>query len=180
MQLNNNKNKHWIKKHAEDLNRHFSEEDIQINKRYVKRFLTSLTVRNEYIFSSVTQPCPTLCDPMGCSTPGPPVHHQLPEFTQTHARWDGGYRSQAPAARDSTWREEWCRRVMRQPLSFLGLPIYFKFKIFFYTFTKWSEVWHFQFPLTQIYYVHKSLFLFRVPASVILWESALPSFIYFL
>ena len=35
-------------------------------------------------FSSVTQSCPTLCDPMNCSMPGLPVHHQLPEFTQTH------------------------------------------------------------------------------------------------
>ena len=35
-------------------------------------------------FSSVTQSCPTLCDPMNCSTSGLPFHHQLPEFTQTH------------------------------------------------------------------------------------------------
>ena len=35
-------------------------------------------------FSSVTQSCPTLCDPMNCSMPGLPVHHQLPDFTQTH------------------------------------------------------------------------------------------------
>ena len=35
-------------------------------------------------FSSVAQSCPTLCDPMNCSTPGLPVHHKLPEFTQTH------------------------------------------------------------------------------------------------
>ena len=35
-------------------------------------------------FSSVTRSCPTLCDPMNRSTPGLPVHHQLPEFTQTH------------------------------------------------------------------------------------------------
>ena len=35
-------------------------------------------------FSSVAQSCPTLCNPMNCSTPGLPVHHQLPEFTQTH------------------------------------------------------------------------------------------------
>ena len=34
--------------------------------------------------SSVAQSCPTLCDPMNHSTPGIPVHHQLPEFTQTH------------------------------------------------------------------------------------------------
>ena len=35
-------------------------------------------------FSSVTQSCPTLCDPMNRRTPGLSVHHQLPEFTQTH------------------------------------------------------------------------------------------------
>ena len=35
-------------------------------------------------FRSVTQSCLTLCDPMNTSTPGLPVHHQLPEFTQTH------------------------------------------------------------------------------------------------
>ena len=35
-------------------------------------------------FSSVAQSCLTLCDPMNCSTPGLPVHHQLPESTQTH------------------------------------------------------------------------------------------------
>ena len=35
-------------------------------------------------FSSVAQSCPILCDPMNCSTPGLPVHHKLPEFTQTH------------------------------------------------------------------------------------------------
>ena len=35
-------------------------------------------------FSSVAQSCPTFCDPMNCSMPGLPVHHQLQEFTQTH------------------------------------------------------------------------------------------------
>ena len=39
--------------------------------------------------SSVAQSCPTLCDPMDCSMPGLPVHHQLLEFTQTHVRWIG-------------------------------------------------------------------------------------------
>ena len=39
---------------------------------------------NLYQFSSVTQSCPTLCDPMNCSMPDLPVHHQLPESTQTH------------------------------------------------------------------------------------------------
>ena len=38
-------------------------------------------------FSSVTQSCPTLCNPMDCSTPGFPGHHQLLEFAQTHVLW---------------------------------------------------------------------------------------------
>ena len=38
----------------------------------------------QHQFSSVVQSCPTLCDPMNHSTPGLPVHHQLPDFTQTH------------------------------------------------------------------------------------------------
>ena len=37
-----------------------------------------------YIIRSVAQSCPTICDPMNPSTPGLPVHHQLPQFTQTH------------------------------------------------------------------------------------------------
>ena len=37
-----------------------------------------------YQFSLVTQSCPTLCDLMNCNMPGLPVHHQLPEFTQTN------------------------------------------------------------------------------------------------
>ena len=38
---------------------------------------------------SVTQSCLTLCDPVDCSTPGLPVHHQLQELTQTHVHWVG-------------------------------------------------------------------------------------------
>ena len=38
-------------------------------------------------FSSVAQSCLTLCDPMNRSRPGLPVHHQFPEFTQTHVHW---------------------------------------------------------------------------------------------
>ena len=46
----------------------------------------------EYVglqFSSVAQSCLTLCDPMNCSMPGLPVHHHLPEFTQTHVHQVG-------------------------------------------------------------------------------------------
>ena len=58
-------------------------------------FFTSWATREALVkymivqFSSVTQSCPTLCDPMNCSTPDLPVYHQLPEFTQTHVHQVG-------------------------------------------------------------------------------------------
>ena len=51
------------------------------------RFFTNWAIREAISvvqFSSFAQLCPTLCDPVNHSTPGLPVHHQLPEFTQTH------------------------------------------------------------------------------------------------
>ena len=50
---------------------------------------SSVLVISSGEFSSVAQSCPTLCNPMNHSTPGLPVHHQLPEFTQTHVHWVG-------------------------------------------------------------------------------------------
>ncbi|CAM9610818.1 unnamed protein product [Rangifer tarandus platyrhynchus] len=47
---------------------------------------THLPIRSS---SSVAQSCPTLCDPMICSMPGLPVHHQQPESTQIHVHWVG-------------------------------------------------------------------------------------------
>ena len=45
--------------------------------------------RNEAQLSSVTQSCPTLCDPVDVSTPDLPVHHQHPDVTPTHVHWVG-------------------------------------------------------------------------------------------
>ena len=54
-------------------------------KSSVVNFLSRvLTHPRRLQFSSVAQSCPTLCNPMNHSTSGFPVHHQLPEFTQTH------------------------------------------------------------------------------------------------
>ena len=54
-------------------------------RKEIKRFQGTNDNENLSVqFSLVAQSCPTLCDPMNRSTPGLPVHHQLPEFTQTH------------------------------------------------------------------------------------------------
>ena len=60
------------------------QEVIQVAK-HIKRHSTSLVIQ----FSSVAQSCLTLWDPMDCSTPGFPVHYQLPEFIQIHVHWAG-------------------------------------------------------------------------------------------
>ena len=56
---------------------------------YPHSLLITIYVLCPVQFSTVTQSCPTLCEPMDCSTPGFPVHYLLPEFTQTHAHGDG-------------------------------------------------------------------------------------------
>ena len=60
--------------------------NLKINVKIIVTSKAILGSENKLViqFSSVAQSCPTLCDPMDCSTPGLPVHHQLPGFTQTH------------------------------------------------------------------------------------------------
>ena len=78
-------------------------------------------------FSSVAQSSPTLCDPMNCSTPGLPVHHQLLEFTQTHVH----------------------RVILCCPL-FLLLPIPPSIRVFSNESTlhmRWPKYWSFSFSI---------------------------------
>ena len=67
----------------------------EINEKETKETTTNINKAKSWFFEkidkirsdqirSVTQSCPTLCDPMNHSTPGLPVHHRLPEFTETH------------------------------------------------------------------------------------------------
>ena len=68
------------------LHRHGSPPDIRNghNKGGRISVMEGYTSISSVQFTSVAQSSPTLCDPMNRSTPGLPVHHQLPEFTQTH------------------------------------------------------------------------------------------------
>ena len=61
------------------------QENIKIS---IKIKLSKISIHSVQ-FSSVAQSYPTLCNPMNHSTPGLPVHHQLPEFTQTHVHQVG-------------------------------------------------------------------------------------------
>ena len=54
-------------------------------------------------FSSVAQSCPTLCDPMNRSTPGHPVHHQLPEFTQTRVQYSVQFSFSVMSNSETPW-----------------------------------------------------------------------------
>ena len=59
-------------------------KESDVIERLSLHFTSLINLLSSVQFSSVAQPCPTLCDPMSHRTPGLPVHHQLPEFTQTH------------------------------------------------------------------------------------------------
>ena len=99
-------------------------------------------------FSSVTQSCLTLCDPMNRSTPGLPVHHQLPEFTQTHVHLVG----------DAI--------QLSYPLSTLGLlpPIPPSIRVFSSESTlcmRWPKYWSFSFSISPSN-EHPGLISFRM------------------
>ena len=67
---------------------HHKIDDLSWKRLYTQRqenpSLSHLGILTQNQFSLVAQLCPILCDPMDCSTPGFPVHHQFPELTQTH------------------------------------------------------------------------------------------------
>ena len=85
-------------------------------------------------FSSVAQSCPTLCDPLNRSTPGFPVHHHLPEFTQTHVHRVG----------DAIQPSHPCRPLLLLP------PIPSSIRVFSSESTlrmRWPKYWRFSFSI---------------------------------
>ena len=115
-------------------------------------------------FSSVAQSCPTLWDPKNCSTPGLPVHHQLPESTQTHVRWVGDAIQPSPplsspsppalnlsqhqgffqwvsslhqVAKGLEFQLQYCTRVGNKQI----LSLFFHLRIYLFSIYSWRVVW---------------------------------------
>ena len=83
-------------------------------------------------FSSVTQPCPTLCNTMDCSMPGLWIHHQLPEFTQTHVHWVG----------DAIHHRIFCHSLLRLPSIFPSIRVFSNESVLW---IRWPKYWSFSF-----------------------------------
>ena len=86
-------------------------------------------------FSSITQTCPTLCNPMDCSMPGLPVHCQLPEFTQTHVHW----------VDDAIHHLILCRPLLLLPSNFASIRVFSNESI---PHIRWSKYWSFSFSIS--------------------------------
>ena len=110
-------------------------------------------------FSSVAQSCPTLCDPMNRSTPGLPVHHQFPEFTQTHVHQVSDaiqpshpLSSPSPPALNPSQHQSF-------PMSQLRM--------------RWPKYWSFSFSISP-YKEHPGLIPFRMDSLDLLAVKGLP------
>ena len=74
----------FISNHSNDFDKPSLWFNMDVTQEYYQDKWLSASCSPSVQFSSVPQSCLTLCDPMNCSTPGLPVHHQVSEFTQTH------------------------------------------------------------------------------------------------
>ena len=86
-------------------------------------------------FSSVTQSCLSLCNPMNRSTPGLPVHHQLPEFTQTHVHRVG----------DASSHLILCRPLLLPPSIFPSIRVFSNESVLP---IRWPKYWSFSFNIS--------------------------------
>ena len=99
-------------------------------------------------FSSVAQLCPTLCDPMNRSTPGPPVHHQLPEFTQIHVHW----------VSDAIHPSILCHPLLLPPSIFSSIRGFSNESVLL---IRWPKYWSFRFNIS-LFSEHSGLISFRM------------------
>ena len=91
--------------------------------------------QNSVHFSSVAQSCLTLFDPMDCSMPGLPVHHQLPEFTQTHV-----HRAVMPSKHLIL-----CHPLLLLPWTFPSMRVFSNESVLP---IRWPEYWRFRFNIS--------------------------------
>ena len=99
-------------------------------------------------FSSVAQWYLTLCDPMDCSTPGLPVHHQIPEFTQTHIPWDS----------DAIQPSHPPCLLLLPPSIFPSIRVFSNESVFC---IKWPKYWSFSFSIS-LSNEHPGLIFYRM------------------
>ena len=118
------------------------------------------------IFSSVTQLCPTLCDPMNCSTPGLPVYHQLPEFTQTHVHRVG----------DAIQPSHLCRPLLLLPLIPPSIRVFSNESTLR---MRWPKYWSFSFSISPSK-EHPGVISFRVDCLISLQSKGLSRYYYVL
>ena len=123
----------WYKGHMRNLTR--SWKYFELNK-------------NENQFSSVAQSCPTLYDPIDRSTPGLPVHHQLPGFTQTHVHWVG----------DAIQPSHPCRPLLLLPSIFPSIRVFSNESALL---IRWPKYWNFSFNISPSN-EHPGLISFRM------------------
>ena len=120
--------------------------------------MTFLRLAGNVQFSSVTQSCPTLCNPMDCSTPGLPAHHQLPELAQTHVH------RVSDAIQPS--HLILCRPLLLPPSNF---PSFRVFSIKSVLHIGWPKYWSFSFSISPNEY--SGLISFRIDRNLISLES---------
>ena len=114
---------------------------------------TNLKKQNQPVqFSSVTQSCPTLCNPMDCSMPGIPVHHQRLEFTQTHVHWVGD------VIHHLIHHLILCRPLLLPPSIFPSIRIFSNESVLY---IRWPKDWNCSFSITPSS-EHPGLISFRM------------------
>ena len=99
-------------------------------------------------FSSVTQSCPTVCNPMNCSMPGLPVQHQLPESTQTHVHW----------VDDASNHLILCYPLLLLPSIFSSIRVFSNESALY---IRWPKYWSFSFSISPSN-EHPGLISFRM------------------
>ena len=122
----------------------YNKENIEPRKRQLKKRIKyswifykafhSLFSVHSVQFSSVVHSCPTLFNPMNHSTPGIPVHHQLPEFPQTHVHWVG----------DAIHHLILCRPLLLLSSLFLSIRAFSNESVLC---IRWAKFWSFSFSV---------------------------------